>query len=281
MDKAAVDDFPGRFREIISDPLNLLILRHPEAGTVADGMVRLHNGLQVPLEGPGAYYGDFSQILVLNRGVHEPLEEFAFQTLLETLAEAPVMIELGAYWAHYSMWMALRRPRARLILVEPDATNLAAGKANFQRNGFAGKFIQAGIGPKGLGLDDLLDAEGIASVDLVHADIQGAEQRLLAGAVRALEAHRVGCFFISTHSADLHTGVAEDLARHGYRIELSSEPDRHTTSFDGFICATAPERPALLRGLPLPPGRTDLQDAVPADLLGKLVALLPLVPLVR
>ena len=75
MGKAAASDFLGRFREVISDPLNLLIERVPAAGFVEGDLVYLHNGLRVPVAGPGAYYGTFSQLLVLNRGVHEPLEE--------------------------------------------------------------------------------------------------------------------------------------------------------------------------------------------------------------
>lgn len=83
--KADATDFLGRFREIISDPLNLLIKRHPFAGTVDDDFVYLHNGNKVPLTGPYSYYGDFSDILVINRGVHEPLEEYVFQELLNIL----------------------------------------------------------------------------------------------------------------------------------------------------------------------------------------------------
>lgn len=104
VDKAGASDFHGRFREIVSDPLNLLIPRHPLAGTMDGDHVVLHNGNRVPLQGPGAYYGNFSDILVINRGVHEPLEEFAFQTVLTGLPAQPTMLELGAYWGHYSMW---------------------------------------------------------------------------------------------------------------------------------------------------------------------------------
>jgi hypothetical protein len=56
--KADATDFLGRFREIVSDPLNLLIKRHPLAGTVSDGFVYLHNGNRVSLSGPYAYFGD-------------------------------------------------------------------------------------------------------------------------------------------------------------------------------------------------------------------------------
>lgn len=75
-----------RYREIISDPINVLIRRVPEAGYVdGSGLVVLHNGNRVPLEGNFAYYEEFSDILLLNRGVHEPLEEFCFQQVLRKI----------------------------------------------------------------------------------------------------------------------------------------------------------------------------------------------------
>jgi hypothetical protein len=95
--KASADDFLGRFREIVSDPINLLIERVPMAGVVQGNVVILHNGNQVPLSGDGSYYGDFSHILVINRGVHEPLEEYVFQEMLKQLDDRPLMLELGAY----------------------------------------------------------------------------------------------------------------------------------------------------------------------------------------
>ena len=143
--KAADTDLLGRFREVISDPLNLLIARVPKAGIVEGNEVYLHNGNRVPLSGAGAYYGAFSQILVINRGVHEPLEEYVFQEAIKSLPASPLMIELGAYWAHYSMWLKKVRPTATTIMVEPDPANLAAGRANFSRNGFEGEFIQATV----------------------------------------------------------------------------------------------------------------------------------------
>jgi hypothetical protein len=143
--KATETDFIGRFREIISDPLNLLIERVPMAGFMQGNEVFLHNGNRVPFSGDAAYYGAFSQILVINRGVHEPLEEYVFQEVLKKLRENPVMIELGAYWGHYSMWLKKSRPRATPILVEPNPVNLAAGQGNFRRNGFEGEFINATV----------------------------------------------------------------------------------------------------------------------------------------
>ena len=144
--KANGDDFLGRFREVISDPLNLLIHRVPHAGYVEQDMVFLHNGLRVPFSGAGAYYGPFSQLLIVNRGVHEPLEEFVFQELLKILPDDATMIELGAYWGHYAMWLKQAKAKSSVILVEPELACLKAGQDNFQRNGFKGEFINAFVG---------------------------------------------------------------------------------------------------------------------------------------
>ena len=76
-DKAAGGDFLGRFREVVSDPLNLLIERDPRAGMVEGGLVWLHNGNRVPFEGKKAYYGRNSELLMINRGVHEPLKNMS------------------------------------------------------------------------------------------------------------------------------------------------------------------------------------------------------------
>jgi len=75
--KAAARDRAARFREVVNDPLNQWIPRHAQAGLVEKGLVILHNGHQVPVAGKHAYYDDYSQILVINRGVHEPLEDRA------------------------------------------------------------------------------------------------------------------------------------------------------------------------------------------------------------
>lgn len=237
--KAADTDFVGRFREVISDPLNLLIERVPQAGTIEGNDVYLHNGNRVPVAGAEAYYGQFSTLLVLNRGVHEPLEEYVFQELVKRLPDSPRMIELGAYWAHYSMWLKRIRPQATVIMVEPDSGNLAAGKANFARNGFEGEFIHGAVG-KGLWeLDDFFATRGLSHLDVLHVDIQGAEGVLLQGGRETLGNSRIDYLFVSTHSQALHQGVAEELTRFGYRVEVSSDFDNETTSFDGFIFAAS------------------------------------------
>ena len=270
--KAQPDDFLGRFREVISDPLNLLIERVPMAGVVEGNEVYLHNGNRVPVVGEGAYYGNFSYLLVVNRGVHEPLEEYVFQELLKSLPEAPSMIELGAYWGHYSMWLKKLKPRSVVILVEPDQNNLAAGVKNFDRNGFNGEFIQSFVGRGRWEVDAFLQSRHLERLDILHVDIQGYEAEMLEASQRTLKAHLVDYLFISTHSQALHSHVVAQLNSHGYRVEVSSDFDNETTSFDGFVFATSPRVKRIFNNFDVP-GRTRIGESRPDDLLRGLLEL--------
>jgi hypothetical protein len=263
--KAESGDFFGRFREIVSDPLNLLIERHPSAGLIEDGLVTLHNGHKVAVSGPAAYYGAFSNILIINRGVHEPLEEFVFQTLMRTMPEKPMMIELGAYWAHYSMWLKQQRPRARVVMVEPEAVNIEAGKANFVRHGYVGEFVQAFVGDGQFEVDDYLAKNDVKHLDILHSDIQGFEVQMLKGARNLIATQAVDYIFISTHSQALHATVKSALARHGYRIEADADVEEQTTSYDGLIFASSPKVAPVLPGFK-PLGRQEICNASAEDL---------------
>ena len=273
-DKARADDFAGRFREIVSDPLNLAIARVPQAGMVTEGCVILHNGHRVPLRGPGAYYEGFSDILIINRGVHEPLEEYAFQQVLATLPDGGTMMELGAYWAHYSMWFLQGRPGARAVLVEPGDAERAAGEANFARNGHAGRFIAGAVGAGQMTVDGLMADQGLDRLAILHADIQGQEFDMLDGARRALRLRRIDHLFVSTHSQALHRDCLRRLGHHGYRIEASADFEQETTSYDGFILAVNPDLPRVLPDHPLM-GRSAILAARPADLAAVVAAFTP------
>ena len=264
--KADGGDFLGRFREVISDPINLLIERIPMAGVIQGNEVYLHNGNRVPLTGEGAYYGPFSQLLVINRGVHEPLEEYVFQEILKCMPESPLMIELGAYWAHYSMWLKKVRPAAASIMVEPDPKCLAAGINNFKRNGFQGEFIQSAVATGRFEIDAFLQSRGITHVDILHTDIQGYEAEMLQGSRAALTDAVADYLFISTHSQELHRQILDGLQRHKYRVEVSSDFDNDTTSYDGFVFASSPKVKKIFREF-VAFGRAQIVQSRPDDLV--------------
>jgi len=264
--KAKPEDLFGRFREIVSDPFNLLIERVPMAGHVVDNQVYLHNGLKVPGMGPGAYYGPFSSVLIVNRGVHEPLEEYVFQELLKRLGETPAMVELGAYWGHYSMWLKHARPKAEVILVEPDPACLKTGQDNFARNGLKGEFIKAFVGKGKFEVDAFFRDRKIKHLDILHADIQGFEVEMLQGAESVLAKRRVDYLFIATHSQPLHYEVVDRVKAQGYRVEISSDFEEQSTSFDGFVFASSPEVEALFGEIEVM-GRPEIASRRPADVL--------------
>jgi hypothetical protein len=270
LEKAEI--FKDRFREVISDPLNILIERVPEAGYVDQrGNVFLHNGNRVPRTGDFAYYGGYSEILIFNRGVHEPLEEFCFQEVLKKIdSNLPTMIELGSYWAHYSMWFLKDFPHARSICVEPELPALRIGQANFALNGFVGEHINAGIGVEAghaaFEVDSFLDNQKIESIQILHSDIQGAEMEMLKGAQISVKNHLIDYIFISTHSDLLHESVERYLKSLGYRIEVSSPFSSHTTSYDGLIMASSPKVKKVFDSF-RPLGRLDILNSKPREIV--------------
>jgi hypothetical protein len=262
------ETFIERYREIISDPLNLLIERVPDAGFFdADGNVILHNGHHIPVRGDLAYYDDFSDILVINRGVHEPLEEYCFQQVLTKIKNsAPKMIELGAYWAHYSMWLLKDFPNSTCIMVEPDPINIKCGINNFALNKYRGEFIKSFVGNDYFAVDKFTSERGIDHIDILHSDIQGFEMEMLTGATKFLGNLAADYIFISTHSEDLHRDVETTLKQYGYCIEASSGFDLHTTSCDGFILARSPNVDAVFASF-TPLGRLDIARASSSQLV--------------
>jgi FkbM family methyltransferase len=226
----------------------------------------MHNGVRVVA---GGYYGWWmTEIIERLQGHHEPQEELAFHVIMERLAgdtPSPVVLELGAFWSYYSLWALHRAPLGRAILVEPDPNNLDVGRANFALNGRAGEFLQAAVGARQSAprpftcesdgvlrhvatesLESLLARYGLHHVDLLIADVQGAETPFLEGG-RHLLADRVRFLLVSTHhhsiSADPLThqrclGLLRDLGAHVIAEHTVGE----SFSGDGLIAVSFDHR---------------------------------------
>jgi FkbM family methyltransferase len=228
----------------------------------------MHNGVLVEA---GCYYGDWmTEVIRRLDGHHEPQEEAAFHLVVERIRASgppdPVMLELGSFWAYYSLWMARSVPRARLVLVEPDLTYLEVGRRNMALNGATGRFINAAIGtPDGAStdfrcesdgrrrpvplatVDGIMDRERLDHVDLLLCDTQGAELTMLEGAVRALAERRIRFMVISTH----HHTISGDPRTHMRCLDLVSAAGVHVIaehtvsesfSGDGLIVASLDRR---------------------------------------
>jgi len=183
-------------RGIISSPEYPFIPKHPDAGTCKGGHLIMHNGVRVL---PTCYLGWQNYVMVRDaRGVHEPEEERVFMDVLRTLGPGATMVELGAYWAFYSLWFQQAIEGARSVLVEPTLSNLNYGRKNFRINGRKGTFVHAFIGAeeaerngqRTVTVDSIARESGLDSIDILHADIQGHERTMLDGARELLDAGR-------------------------------------------------------------------------------------------
>jgi hypothetical protein len=231
---------------VLSSDDNAAIPRVANAGQLKDGLITMHNGILVSALG---YYGSgYLNMLVENKGVHEPQEERVFGLIVRLLKPGSTMIELGAYWGFYSLWFSKEVANPSCHLVEPSYANLCSGRENFKRSNYTAAFTQAYVGhEKGIAsdgtdvicVDDYCRKHQIKKLEILHADIQGAESLMIDGADAMLKAKKVDYIFISTHSNPLHAECVKKLQSYGYEI-LASADMNDSYSGDGLIVARSP-----------------------------------------
>jgi FkbM family methyltransferase len=210
----------------------------------------MHNGIRVFTD---SHYGDFNtEVIRQLRGHHEPQEEKVFYEVLKVIPPGAVMIELGSFWAYYSMWFSKSVENARNYMVEPMRHVMLHGMANFELNQLQGEFTQACVGKETrdqvqfqhwdgtlheipqVAVDDFVESEGLEHINILHADIQGAEYDMLVGARKSLNEGRIDFIFVSTHSELLHRQCLRFLLKIGMRIIAEHSPSE-SYAVDGLI----------------------------------------------
>lgn len=223
----------------------------------------MHNGLLVEY---GGYFGDWmGDIIKRLKGHHEPQEEKLFHEILKRVPRGSAMIELGSYWAYYSLWFNKDVPGASNYCCEPDPENLKLGQRNASINKASNMhFIAAAAGSddgKSISfqpqedasrppvtvpmrsVDSLAGEHGLKKIGVVHMDVQGAELSAIKGAADSLRAGRVRFLFVSTH----HYSISGDPLTHERCIELIEKLGGHIVaehaihesfSGDGLIVAS-------------------------------------------
>lgn len=229
---------------------------------------KMHNGVLVVADG---YCGPWmTEIIRQLQGHHEPQEERVFHTIVESLDAPAAMVELGAYWSYYSLWFLARHPRARSIIVEPDPNHLEIAKSNFMLNNRNATMVQAAVGSASaraipfrcesdgmsrtlpmVSVDDLVRQLQIESpIDILLADIQGAETSMLEGISSCIERKLLRYLFLSTHSHHIsgdhrtHQRCLAFLQQLGAWI-VAEHTVEESFSGDGLIVAAFPPAPRL------------------------------------
>ena len=231
----------------------------------------MHNGVVVAKD---AYAGAWmTEIIRCLRGFHEPQEELVVARILDRLAatdSAPTMVELGSFWAYYSLWFLAALPAGRVVALEPDPACLAVGQRNVALNERSAIFVEGAVGPapgepmtlrladgtehtvRQYGLDALLEAGGMDRASLVLADIQGAEEVLPAQLAPLAAAGRVRFVVISTHhfriSGDprTHQRVLAGLQGLGAHV-IAEHSVSESFSGDGLVAVSFDARDRDLR----------------------------------
>jgi FkbM family methyltransferase len=176
------------------------------------------------------------------------------------------MVELGSFWAYYSMWFHQRTGGNRVVCLEPDPTYLEVGRRNLALNGMTATFVHGAVGDEpgrrttfvaessGESVDvvqydlaSLMAQTGLDRVSLLLVDIQGFETVLLKRAVDLLRAGRVRFAVVSTHHHQIsgdaltHQHVRELLASCGAHV-IAEHTVSESYSGDGLIAVSFDER---------------------------------------
>jgi FkbM family methyltransferase len=240
----------------------------------------MHNGLRVVAGGYHGYW--MAEIIRGLRGHHEPQEELIFHHLLRHVRHRSLMVELGSFWAYYSMWYLHAVPFSRALCVEPDPYNMSVGKINASLNGLTDRieFKDACVGGAALDFHEFfcetirktrslpcLDMDAIVSatrgeyIELLHVDSQGAELGLLQSMGNAATQRRLRFLVVSTHHGSISgskTTHADCLTTvQGFGASVLIEYNvQESFSGDGLIVASfrradeAIALPAITRNTP-------------------------------
>jgi FkbM family methyltransferase len=221
----------------------------------------MHNGVKVL---HGGYYGAWmSEIIHGLNGHHEPQEERVFHEVVKRAAHDGLMIELGCFWAYYSLWFLKDHPHRKAIGLEPDATHLLTAQKNAAINGLSEQIsfvhglssmhsaesmnIQTESGQQlqlpGYTLANLLARAQIARIEIAHCDAQGAESHVVDQMIELGKKGQLRFAIVSTHAYEItgdpltHQTCLHKLQAAGAHI--IAEHDVHESySGDGLIAAS-------------------------------------------
>jgi FkbM family methyltransferase len=260
------------------------IVKIANAGRIVKERGRLiqlmHNGIRVVA---GGYHGDWMAHIIRGlNGHHEPQEELVFHSLLKFVRHNSLIVELGSFWAYYTLWYLNEIPGSRAICIEPDPTHMAIGQRNARLNSLQSRirFVDGWVDGSGVSTQArscestgeirslpsfnmsrvaALAAEDV--VEMVHIDAQGVELEFIRSMAEPVKHGRVRFLVVSTHhssisgSSTTHADCLNAINEMGGAI-LAEHSVQESFSGDGLIAASfrpgdqAIELPPLSRNQP-------------------------------
>ena len=185
-----------------------------------------------------------------------------FYTALEPIkSDKPIMVEIGCFWALWSLLFRQKYLSGKNILIELGKRHLEVGKTNFELNGWDYKAYHGGfridnsgtfknraldleydkkdgeqiVGPE-LNFNQILQENDISFIDMLHLDIQGSEQLFLSDIDDILRRRYIKNIIVATHSEGIHNSIKEMLNQYGFR--LKSDFPFGSLGGDGYINGT-------------------------------------------
>jgi len=196
------------------------------------------------LAGQGHYPGSGP---LSNNNYTEEIKDFqmVLNDIKNTQNTHPVMMEIGAFWAFWSLMFRDTFKHGKNILIEPIQQHLNVGLKNFQINDFDCSSYHAAFNidtqctlftKNIVSFEHVWNEEKLDTLDLLHADIQGAELPLLEklDQDQYLHDNKIKMLVIATHSKIIHQKILEIFKRNHYNIKIN----RPFMKTDGYIYAT-------------------------------------------
>jgi hypothetical protein len=204
-----------------------------------------------------------SEIIHGLNGHHEPQEEKVFHEVVKRAADDGLMIELGCFWAYYSLWFLKDHPHRKAIGLEPDPTHLLTAQKNATINALGDQIrlvhglsainsndsidIKTETGQHvqlpGYTLANLLAMAQSGYIEIAHCDAQGAESHVVDQIIELGQRGQLRFAIISTHAYEItgdpltHQTCLQKLQ--AARAHIIAEHDVHESySGDGLIAVS-------------------------------------------
>lgn len=162
-------------------------------------------------------------------------EEKHFKQMLEEInSSEPSMIEIGAYWAYWTILFKKKFKNNKTVIIEPDEKHLDEGLHNLKENNMSSIYYKNTVLKNHLETQvpfdqnkakdiDILEVinKHFNHIDILHSDAQGIEYELLIRLKDLIKTNKIKNLFLLTHSPKIHSDIKEEANK--LNLEIKAE----------------------------------------------------------